>query len=858
MSLNEDQNSFIDVQEEPEAFESQEGRRRWRDIIFAPTRDGALARDDEEVHKGPFASDIADPGDRHSKNYLGDGAIVSATPSDGSMVKGEVKNAIDDVNEKRGAAPPVGAYQVPQPTPSGPLRSDAHVGMGTTEHGNVGTEDEGPAGDDLSERGEDSETQVGDSGAAAATIRAWQHIGSVTDSSIIGVQISYFIDPSADREIPSEVLRSARSVFVETEAFQAAASSFANQDNVVVLAGQPGSGRKSTALALMADLHSRHKNRIAILPYGGSPDYSARRIPAERGGGYILELPSDDAVDDFKVSPNFGALLASISRILRERGSRLVVVTTSEQWKRIGFNSSCVALEVEPVDGLSIVERRLSKEYGDEVADQWTRHPSVIALLEFEDPWGSVEIFGLIKRTIHDPAPPLTRADRLAFGLGEDSDESEFSRRVLSMVSARRSWRSQLLSWHKERHRTSFHRNFLLAGATLREAPVADLYQGAIDLCSEFEEDGISQLRGQQAPGVIELVDEVAADLTDQDTIRFRRPGWPEAAIEYFWLDRPLYRDKFIQWAAAAALRPVVSNSTRDSAASRIDRADAIAEFVLAWSLRHNQPMLLQELVDKWHNTLVWPAAVRAVTNACFDQHSGRAVHRLLLSWSKSGQPSLLTAVAEVCAGSFGRAYPGKALVRLRHLASSASAETLTAVKEAVQGLWNDLSVRPSLIAEVVAWCGSTDPRRNRSGRFAFAALAEMADSAGVPLLLRQIISNPSDDIARLVTVGWKAILDVDEDKEAQVAATRAWVEVGAFDPIFREPVTEIFLQVVAASRAASFNLQELMYLSFDGPDRERLKPFRQRIHDLDLAQKKGRAVQILSTHRSQDYLENR
>ncbi|MEV1318394.1 hypothetical protein AB0J14_20195 [Micromonospora arborensis] len=608
----------------------------------------------------------------------------------------------------------------------------------------------------------------------------------------------------------------------------------------------------------MADLHAKNNNRIAVLPYGGSPDYSTRQIPKDGGGGYILELPSDDAADDFKVAPRFGALLGSINRILKERGSRLVVVTTSEQWKRIGFDSPCDAYGVEPANGLSIVGKRLTKEHGTEVSDQWTRHPAIVSLLEAEDPWGSVEILDLIRRTIYEPAPPLTRADRLAFGLGEDSDESEFGRRVLSVVSARRSWRSQLLSWHKERKRTSFHRNFLLASATLREAPIADLHQGAIDLCAEFKEEGVSQLRGQQSPGVIELVDEIGAELTAQDTIRFRRPGWPEAAIEYFWLDRPLNRDNFIQWAAAAVLKSVASTSARESAELSLARANSIAAFVVTWSLRHNQPMLLQQLVEKWHKTLAWHAAVEAVTGACFDQHAGRTVHRLLLTWSKSDQTPLQAAVAEVCAGSFGRAYPGKALVRLRHLASAASGETLPAVKDAVQGLWKDLTVRPALTAEVAAWCLSDEMRRKRSGRFAFTALAEMKDSAGTPLLLWEATSNPSGDVAQLVTAGWRAILAADDDKEAQVAVTRAWVGVAASNPLFTEGVIELFLQVVAASRAASFNLQELMYLSFEGPDRERFKPFRQKIHDLDLAQKKSLAVQAISSQRFQDHSENR
>ncbi|MDX3233039.1 hypothetical protein [Streptomyces sp. ME19-01-6] len=102
-----------------------------------------------------------------------------------------------------------------------------------------------------------------------------------------------------------------------------------------------------------------------------------------------------------------------------------------------------------------------------------------------------------------------------------------------------------------ESGRTSFQRNFLLACATLRGASVAHVYASTADLASVFG-DGDPSLKGQQEPGVIEMVDSIEAELQADDTLTFHRPEWDDAALEYFWVDRPLSRVKFLEWLADA------------------------------------------------------------------------------------------------------------------------------------------------------------------------------------------------------------------------------------------------------------------------------------------------------------------
>ncbi|WP_194238334.1 hypothetical protein [Streptomyces spongiae] len=247
----------------------------------------------------------------------------------------------------------------------------------------------------------------------------------------------------------------------------------------------------------------------------------------------------------------------------------------------------------------------------------------------------ALEIVSLILDAHHANDSNLPNLEALARKRKSGGD-TPFDRQVLSVIAARNNWRSQLLAWHKESGRTSFQRNFLLACATLRGASVAHVYASTADLASVFG-DGDPSLRGQQEPGVIEMVDSIEAELLADDTVTFNRPEWDDAALEYFWVDRPLSRVKFLEWLADAPLKKPKAALETLTDAERQTMAERIGSFALRWAVRHRRQEPLRQLVWRWHNTPLWPSAVELLTSACLQTASASYIHEMLLQWARTG-----------------------------------------------------------------------------------------------------------------------------------------------------------------------------------------------------------------------------
>jgi hypothetical protein len=136
----------------------------------------------------------------------------------------------------------------------------------------------------------------------------------------------------------------------------------------------------------------------------------------------------------------------------------------------------------------------------------------------------------------------------------------------------------------------------------------------------------------------------------------------------------------------------------------------------------------------------------------------------MLLAWAgRKTEAALPLAVVSVCAGKFGRTHTGKALRRLRHAAESEHAEVAEALQDAVRTLWADVSVRPLLFKDIVAWCGN-DKIKDTVGRQTFAALATVAgpDGLDIPLILDNPGHGDDEDFRpspEELVKGWRTLL---------------------------------------------------------------------------------------------------
>lgn len=642
--------------------------------------------------------------------------------------------------------------------------------------------------------------------------------------TVIGLQLTAKFERMLERQqLNEDLLEMIRSVFQPPKVRDGSTSkeyedllgALIDPGSIVIIGGRPGGGRTITGLALLAHLRAATGATVSTLGYGGAREFSVRRVPHDKRCGYLLELPTDDA--EFAVSSDFGRTLHAVRDLLRRTSSHLVVITTDEQWDRVGHGAPVRSVEVTPAAAREIAAAWLRIWAPDVPVDRWIEHPDIADLLERETPRGAMDLVGLIARAAHTAKDRLPALEATVDGENPAhplaNDEKEFHRRVSSVVAARKSWRRQLLDWHRKPGRTSFERNFLLTAATLREAPVGEVYAAAVALAQQFHDE--VPPAGQQGPGIIQLADAVEADLSgDDDRLEFPRPGWDDAVLHYFWIDRPLSRQQFLTWIAHAPLtatREIQKLSPGGSTVDRASRAERMASFALRWAARQRRPDYLEKIVTTWHGQNdLWPAAVDALTRACFDPLIGRETHNLLLNWSKGQAPALLEAVTAVCAGDFGRAYPGKALVRLGHAAGSRYEKVTEVVRTAVQTLWREQSVSNALMTEILKWCSASDEVRRAGGRRAFTALAELRseDEVAFPALLAPgvgaedpLMTEP-DVHSRLwiadVARGWRSILESSAARTEAVAAGRLWFDACLVRPEARSTIFHVFRLAVA------------------------------------------------------------
>ncbi|MFI7649747.1 hypothetical protein ACIBTZ_27240 [Micromonospora sp. NPDC049460] len=630
-------------------------------------------------------------------------------------------------------------------------------------------------------------------------------VGTQSGGTTIGAQVvlGFIQKDHASETITPSQLQSVGSIFARSASYYELLLDFLAPGSIVVVTGAPGVGKSITALALLSDISEivPGLGRFRRLGYGAERLIDVDRLRDSSDVCTILELPPDDdgrsgerssASPGFMVSSKFGDHLNSMAAIMSKSGGRLVVVVDENQWDRIGVGSPFKAHHVVPAPGAEIMRGWLER-YGNRDVDRWLRDDEIVRLIRDESPRGVMSVMQLIMRADRAPVEqlPAVLHDRSLAEL-EVGDEI-FQRRVLSVVAARRSWHKELLAWHSQPGRSSFERNFMLIAAAYGNAPVGDVYDAAQRLGKHFGEPSAEfSTNGQEGVGVLQVVDRVGADLAE-DVVSFTRPGWEDAVVKYFWADRPRCRDEFLSWLVNDVVRP--ANGETESKESRAKR---VVEFSLAFMVRFDKLDLLDTIVKSWHgDETLYEESIRLVSLACFDQSIDRKVHHKLRLWASGGDARLIEASARVCAGAFGLAYPGKALVRLRHAARSSDPSVLKAVKEAVKALWNEKTTRSTLLKQVEAWCSGNDS----AGPHIFGALAAIMDDVHhKPSVLIAGRDNSSTANLTAILRCWQTFLAAPVDENELDESIWSWFEACLASTDERSFVLQLFRDVVNGS----------------------------------------------------------
>ncbi|WP_241561843.1 MULTISPECIES: hypothetical protein [unclassified Streptomyces] len=617
-------------------------------------------------------------------------------------------------------------------------------------------------------------------GQAAVLQRAF-----INNGEQVGTKYVYEQTLDSHAPISPDYLAVAHEVYAEPRhedrlapsSFQQALEALRAAGSVLVISRPPNSSRTFTAYALFAHLLDEGViAEVRPLPFGGSKHFPTRRLPHDRHCGYLLELPPDE--DDFAVEDSFGANLNKLVERLQRRNCRLIVLTRPEQWRRISHGApDRVAPELGTVDPRDIAKRWLLGQEPDFPADQWLDHPDIKPLLTGQAPTDVINLVHLMLEEHRVAKSAAADASDPAQALKQQRNGSRrltFEEQVVNVAAAHSNWEDALYMWHEpeERSRTSFERNFLLAAAVLRGDPVGHVYASAAKLTEQLDSTKV-EVDGQREPGVIAMTRAIGAEREHDGTLRFTRPHWDDAVIEYFWNDRPLARTTFLNWLAQA---PVLDTSTSREALEIISRdgrlalAERVGQFALQWAVRHRRQTPLERIAEEWykHGTTreLWQLAVKLLDSAAIHAASAPYIHSMLLAWSNRSQPHLQRAVVEVCTGAFGRRHTAKALRRLRNVAAQGRPDVLDVLREAVRVLWEDATVRQMLFGYVVGWCKS-DTTSQTVGHRTFTALAlnSPPGATGLPPLLQAMFEESLDEedsfrpTVQGLVAGWRTLL---------------------------------------------------------------------------------------------------
>jgi hypothetical protein len=563
--------------------------------------------------------------------------------------------------------------------------------------------------------------------------------------------------------------------FASSPTLEEARSTLRNE-RVVVLTGEFGVGRHTTAVKLLNEVDNLKLHRVRR---ESDEEFVIDQLVPRQNRGWLLDLRSEDAHVDW----TFGRDLADSASLLRDSNSFLAVAIRPDLWEQVGSGAHHLAVRLQPPAPEEVIRLRLSRfdpKLPPQAIEAWLNQPEIIDRIKGASTHVAVS-------WAEDIRKEYLRARELG-NIGTDKEN------VKNVIAAREDWHTSLSNWH--RNKDSRQRNYLLAAAVLEGAPADTIYGAAERLCELFEEPDAKK-PGQTGPGIIHLTEDAEAIITEAETVRFRRVGFADAVLEYFWVDRMNLRDTFVSWMS---MLPLEHKGALHQAV--IDR---IGEYVLRWSIKRRRLKLLEDVVRKWASSRELAAEAEAlITVASLHPTLGKITRDRILELARSDPETdgeLKRVLARACGGELGRIYPKMMLLRLGYLARTADAGVAEAVKNAMGTLWNVPEIRSRIRTEIKDWCTGRDVARREAGRRSFLALARLSNGEdGSPVLLKMDGSDfisISDDEKSFLVDGWRAVLDAQEKFRDAIETFNAWMDFALHYFAAKEHVVDIFCLAV-------------------------------------------------------------
>ncbi|MYR34685.1 hypothetical protein GTW20_21140 [Nocardiopsis alba] len=540
-----------------------------------------------------------------------------------------------------------------------------------------------------------------------------------------------------------------------------------------ILVGEPGSGRETAAIAL----HTSCGLQVHQVQFGqdnDNPDETPhRRLSRTKpipGAGYIVDLSTLNSVDAQVVNA-----IRALWQKLEGIDSALIVITRPGTYDT-AFSEAPV-FQVDRPLAIDVLAKHLAhfpEAKGVEMLPRW---PEVRTLMAGASPADAVRMANIGFRT-------FTARDR----------RQRHDTWVHEAIGIYSDWKAELDRWfdeHRGGSEAAWNRIVLISVAALEGLGSKEILRAADTLAPMLgvEKGDAGGLTGLGVEPTLRLV---GARRGEGDRVRFSKPEYAAAVLDYVWSELPRIHSELLSWtdAIAAEHSKECLTSVRD-----------------AWiglALRRNDPGLTIQLLDEW---MKGRAPRKAVAGLAAEVASwpafGSRMRRRLYEWARNPKTDEHAAVVATACVAYSRDDVVSALFRIKWLAQTESEKA----REAALGALLEIAEDPELFFDVVRavvdeWShsGVRAERREIAHRFITGRLAR-AESEVPELLLR--VESASDEL-RARTMShvadlWRSLLG-QEDDDALQEAIGPWMTCVLESEARFELVMRIFVAAVAGT----------------------------------------------------------
>ncbi|MFF2659362.1 hypothetical protein ACFVUH_18600 [Kitasatospora sp. NPDC058032] len=561
--------------------------------------------------------------------------------------------------------------------------------------------------------------------------------------------------------------------FVPPHGFGEARNRLAKPGTTVLLAGPPGSGRRTAAVML---LHDPDDPTTSFVELSFSPE-NEDSTPPEAGDRLLLDL-SGIAEEDYEAAQQ--QLYGYWGRV-EQAGARMVAVLPSADQELLLPALRQLVIAIGRPRELAVLRRHLEGKKVRLASDDLEGEELVATLRRFA--MRDVQRFAdvVARARAADPAGPAAEWIRQA--LGALSDRSgEVAVKVAGLSSGQQ-------------------RALLLTAAMLAGAPADAVFHHTERLLGLVEHTPDERPLLERSD-LAERLKSLPLEMDARGRIRFASLAYDGAVRTHFWTYLPWLRERLRQWVADLVEEPHPALVVQD-------RRRLVERFT-EQSLRAADWKVLHVLAGEWAAEPQRSEEALAVLRLGLDHDRyGAGFRSKIYEWA-IGQPSpaLARVLARACGEVMARTHPDQALVRLHHLARRTGAKGPAEVRETLYELVRqDRRLYLKLLSRF--WDG-------------LAARGET--SADIRLFLELVGEPPPRRLApdEALAATWAEVLAVAR-REQWVAAVHRWLSVARAQPQTGERLMDVLVTAATArpDRLTALYLTGREWVG-DGPREER------------------------------------